>query len=116
MVLSKRKTDNKTQFIDASGEEFFKKETNNNVLTDQHIAKIIEMFDAKAEVEYVATNIDNARIAENDYSLSVSSDVEVKDTREKVDIVVLNREIAETVEKISALRRDIDAIVKEIEA
>lgn len=116
LVLSKRKTDNKTQFIDASGEEFFKKETNNNVLTDQHIAKIIEMFDAKAEVEYVATSIDNAQIAENDYNLSVSSYVEVKDTREKVDIVVLNREIAETVEKISALRRDIDAIVKEIEA
>lgn len=116
LVLSKRKTDNKTQFIDASGEEFFKKETNNNVLTDQHIAKIIEMFDAKAEVEYVATSIDNAQIAENDYNLSVSSYVEVKDTREKVDIVVLNREIAETVEKISALRSDIDAIVKEIEA
>lgn len=116
LVLSKRKTDNKTQFIDASGEEFFKKETNNNVLTDQHIAKIIEMFDAKAEVEYVATSIDNAQIAENDYNLSVSSYVEVEDTREKIDIVVLNREIAETVEKISALRRDIDAIVKEIEA
>lgn len=116
LVLSKRKTDNKTQFIDASGEEFFKKETNNNVLTDQHIAKIIEMFDAKAEVEYVATSIDNAQIAENDYNLSVSSYVEVEDTREKIDIVVLNREIAKTVEKISALRRDIDTIVKEIEA
>jgi type I restriction enzyme M protein len=31
-VLSKHKTENKTQFIDASGEDFFKKVTNNNVL------------------------------------------------------------------------------------
>lgn len=39
MVLSKHKTDTKIQFIDASGEEFYKKETNNNVLTEEHIEK-----------------------------------------------------------------------------
>lgn len=43
LVLSKHKIDTMTQFIDASGEEFFKKETNNNVLTDEHIAKIIDI-------------------------------------------------------------------------
>ena len=32
LVLSKSKTDNTTQFIDASSEDFFKKETNNNVM------------------------------------------------------------------------------------
>lgn len=116
LVLSKHKTDNKTQFIDASGEDFFKKETNNNVLTEQHIEKLIGLFDAKAEVDYVATSIDNAQIAENDYNLSVSLYVEVEDTREKVDIVVLNKEIEQTVERINVLRTEIDAIVKEIEA
>ena len=116
LVLSKHKTDNKTQFIDASGEDFFKKETNNNVLTDQHIEKLIGLFDAKTEVDYVATSIDNAQIAENEYNLSVSSYVEVEDTREKVDIVVLNKEIEQTVERINVLRTEIDAIVKEIEA
>ena len=116
LVLSKHKADNKTQFIDASGEDFFKKETNNNVLTDQHIEKLIGLFDAKAEVDFVATSIDNAQIAENDYNLSVSSYVEVEDTREKVDIVVLNKEIEQTVERINVLRTEIDAIVKEIEA
>ena len=40
-MLSKKKTDTKTQFIDASGEEFFKKVTNNNMLTEKHIDKII---------------------------------------------------------------------------
>lgn len=37
LVLSKHKTDTKIQFIDASGEEFYKKETNNNVLSQEHI-------------------------------------------------------------------------------
>lgn len=115
LVLSKSKTDTKTQFIDASGEDFFKKETNNNVLTDEHIEEIMQLFDSKDEKEYVATSIDNTAIAENDYNLSVSSYVEPEDTREVIDIKVLNTEIATTVSKIDKLRSDIDKIVKEIE-
>lgn len=115
LVLSKHKTDNHTQFIDASGEGFFKKATNNNILEDKHIDKIIEIFDKKQEVEYVAKSIDNRQIAENDYNLSVSSYVEAKDFREVIDITKLNTEITETVKKIDALRADIDAIIKEIE-
>ncbi|TXB62621.1 type I restriction-modification system subunit M, partial [Phaeodactylibacter luteus] len=116
LVLSKHKTDTTTQFIDATGEEFFKKQTNNNVLTDGHIKQIMGMFDTKEEVDHVATTIDNSKIAENDYNLSVSSYVEPKDTREQIDIDELNKEIAATVGKINVLRADIDAIVKEIEA
>jgi len=115
LVLSKHKPDTKTQFIDVSGEEFFKKATNNNVLMDEHIERIMEMFDSKEDVEYVAKSIDNAIIAANDYNLSVSSYVEARDTREKVDIVQLNAEIAITVEKINTLRSSIDAIIEEIE-
>lgn len=115
LVLSKRKPDTKTQFIDVSGEDFFKKATNNNVLNDEHIERIMEMFDNKEDIEHVAKSIDNATIAANDYNLSVSSYIETKDTREKVDIVQLNAEIATTVEKINALRSSIDAIINEIE-
>lgn len=116
LVLSKHKTENKTQFIDASGEAFFKKATNNNVLTDEHIATIMEIFDKKEDVEHVAVSIDNSKIAENDYNLSVSSYVVAKDHRVKVDITKLNEEIATTVEKINSLRADIDLIINEIEA
>ena len=116
LVLSKHKTENKTQFIDATGENFFKKVTNNNVLKDEHIDKIIEMFDNKEDVPHVATSINNTKIAENDYNLSVSSYVEAKDNREQINILELNKEVAKTVEKIDKLRADIDKIVNEIEA
>ena len=115
LVLSKHKPDTKTQFIDASGEDFFKKETNNNVLTDVHIAKIVALFEEKKDVAYVAASIDNTRIAENDYNLSVSTYVEAEDKREAIDIVKLNAEVAETVKRIDALRTDIDAIIGELE-
>lgn len=116
LVLAKNKQDAKTQFIDASGEDFFKKVTNNNILEDKHIDNIMEIFDRKEDIEYVARSIDNKLIADNDYNLSVSSYVEAKDKREQVDINKLNAEISETVSKINKLRADIDLIVKEIEA
>ena len=116
LILSKSKTENKTQFIDASGENFFKKVTNNNVITDKHIEKVMEIFDNKVDVEHVAKSIDNIKIAANDYNLSVSSYVEAKDNREKFDIVELNIEVSKTVEKIDALRADIAKIINEIEA
>ena len=41
--------------------------------------------------------------------------VEKEDTREKVDIVKLNAEIKEIVAREETLRREIDAIIAEIE-
>lgn len=115
LVLSKHKTEPKTQFIDASGEDFFKKETNNNVLLPEHIDRILDIFGNKEEVQYVATSVDNAQIAENDYNLSVSSYVEAEDKREIIDINKLNTEVTETVKRIDTLRADIDEIIKELE-
>ena len=113
LVLSKHKLDNTTQFIDASS--LFKKETNNNVLLDAHIERIIQVFDSKANVEHFAQSVPFEKVAANDYNLSVSSYVEAKDTREVVDIAQLNAELKITVAKIDKLRVDIDAIVAEID-
>ena len=113
LVLSKHKTDTTTQFIDASG--LFKKETNNNVLTDKHIEQIMQVFDNKEKVDHFAQSVDHDRIAAKDYNLSVSSYVEPKDTREVIDITKLNAELKTTVARIDELRKDIDVIVAEIE-
>ena len=113
LVLSKHKTDTTTQFIDASG--LFKKETNNNILTDAHIEQIMQVFDGKTDVEHFAKSVNFDAVAANDYNLSVSSYVEAKDTREVVDIAQLNAELKTAVARIDQLRKDIDAIVAEIE-
>ena len=54
-------------------------------------------------------------MAENDFNLSVSTYVEQEDTREQVDIVKLNAEIAEIVAREDVLRKEIDKIIAEIE-
>ena len=113
LVLSKHKTDTTTQFIDASG--LFKKETNNNVLLDTHIERIMQAFDSKANVAHFAQSVAYEKVAANGYNLSVSSYVEAKDNREIVDISTLNAEVKITVARIDQLRKEIDAIVAEIE-
>lgn len=114
LVLSKHKPDSTTQFIDASG--LFKKETNTNTLTDDHIDEIMGVFDRKENLAHFARSVPFEEIAANDYNLSVSSYVEAKDTREITDITALNAELKTTVAKIDRLRAEIDAIVAEIEA
>lgn len=50
-----------------------------------------------------------------DYNLSVSSDVEAEDTREKIDIIKLNAELKTIVAKIDLLCRGTDVIMTDIE-
>lgn len=116
LVISKNKKENTIQFIDASGEEFFDKATNNNVLMNEHIDQIMAIFDGKTDVEHVAQCIDISDIEKNEYNLSVSAYVEPKDTREAVDITKLNEELKTTIANITQLRTDIDTIVAEIES
>ncbi len=113
MVMKKGKTDNKTLFIDASEE--FVKVTNNNRLTDENIDNIVEIFANRKNKKHVSRLVPYKEIEENDYNLSVSTYVEAKDTREKVDIVKLNAEIKEIVAKENQLRKEIDKIIADIE-
>lgn len=109
IVLKKSKKDNATLFIDASGE--FIHEGNKNKLSDANIARILEAFVARKDDAHFARLVENGKIAENDYNISVSSYVEQPDTREEVDIEALNLRIAEIVARQNVVRTAIDAIV-----
>ena len=113
MVLKKSKKDNNILFIDASKECV--KVTNNNRLTDENIDNIVKIFTDRKDIDYVAKLVSNSEIEENDYNLSVSTYVEKEDTREKIDIVELNKQIEEIVAREQVLRDEINKIVKEIE-
>jgi type I restriction enzyme M protein len=113
MVMRKSKCENSTLFIDASRE--FAKVTNSNKLTQENIAKIIAAYTDRVNVEYFARLVPNSEITGQDYNLSVSSYVVQEDTREVIDIAALNAEIDRIVAREDVLRKEIDAIIKEIE-
>lgn len=113
MVMKKAKTDNKVLFIDASKE--CKKVTNNNKLTEENIAKIVDEVASREDVDYFARLVPYDEIKEQEYNLSVSTYVEQEDTREVIDIKELNTQIEQIVARENVLREEIDKIIKEIE-
>ena len=71
-----------------------------NRKTEKHFTALVKQED-----------IENAGI----YNLSVSTYVESENTREVIDIAVLNEQISQIVKHENTLRAKIDAIIAEIE-
>ncbi len=113
IVLKKSKRDNHILFIDASAE--FTRNGNKNVLAPSHQQKILDAYTARTDADHFARLVTNAAVAENSYNIAVSSYVQQPDTREQIDIVALNAQIADIVRRQSELRTQIDAIVADLE-
>ena len=114
MVMKRGKADSKILFIDATNECI--KVTNNNKLTGENIQKIVDVFSKREEIQHFSHLATYDEVVKNDYNLSVSTYVEVEDTREKIDIIKLNAEIDEIVKREDGLRAAIKEIITEIEA
>ena len=120
MVLKKSKVDNQTLFIDASKE--FIKSTNSNKLGDgtssnepDNIQNILNAYINRKTEKHFTALVKKEDIENADCNLSVSTYVESEDTREVIDIAVLNKQISEIVQRENKLRAEIDAIIAEIE-
>lgn len=115
MILKKNKQNNSILFVDASKD--FVKVTKNNRLSNENINRIVKAVESYEDEKYFSRLVPNQEVGnkENNYNLSVSTYVEMEDTREKIDINKLNEEIKEIVLREQALRDEIDKIISEIE-
>ena len=113
LVLKKSRTDSNILFINAEKE--FARFGNKNKLRNDDIAKILKSYTERKDIKYFSTVVSPETIKKNDYSLSIPTYVVAEDTREKIDITKLNKEISEIVKKQSELRKNIDAIVADLE-
>ena len=114
LVLKKNKTDNNILFVDASNE--FVRNTNKNKLSDENINNIISLLKNRTAVEnktYLATYDE---IKENDYNISVNSYLKTNNNDIAIDIKEINKKLAEIVPKQQQIRRELDEIIKELEA
>ena len=113
IVLKKSsKPDASVLFIDAS--KLFRKDGNKNVLLDEHQDKIMELFAARKDEQYLAKLVKNDDILENDCNLSVSSYVEQEDTREVINITEVNAKLETLVAEGNELNKKIESIIKEL--
>ena len=76
----------------------------------------MSLFEQRKDVEYLAKMVKNDDILANDANLSVSSYVEQEDTREKIDIALVNEKLRYLVDEANVLNQKIEDIIKELES
>lgn len=114
LVLKKNKTDNSVLFIDASEE--FVRNTNKNKLSDANIDNILSLLKNRVDVENKTILVSNEDIAENDYNISVNSYLKAIGEEVVIDIIELNKNIQEIVDKQDKVRKELDEIIRELES
>ena len=113
LVLKKNKSNNNILFVDASEECV--RNTNKNKLSEENINNIVNLLKDRKTVEnksYLATYDE---IKDNDYNISVNSYLKTNTEENMIDIVEVNKRLAEVVPKQEQIRKELEEIIKELE-
>lgn len=99
-------------FIDASRD--FTPAKSQNLLTAEHIEKIVESYEQRAEVEKYSHLASHAEIAENDYNLNIPRYVDTFEPEEEIDVAALQREILHIEAELDQVRDQMSGYLKEL--
>lgn len=90
LIFKKQKTDDSVLFIDASHE--FKSGKNQNNLTEENIAKIVETYRARMGIDKYAYLATLQEVKDNDYNLNIPRYVDTFEEEEEIDLVAVRAE------------------------
>jgi len=99
-------------FIDASRE--YQAAKTRNLLTEEHIMKIIATYRANKDVEKYAHIATFDEIKENDFNLNIPRYVDTFEEEEEIDIPAVQKEIHQLEGELVKVRVKMDAFLKEI--
>ena len=115
LVLKKcREADDNIVFIDASGDDHFVKEGNQNVLRDEDVECIVNTYRNRETIDkysYVATL---AEIAENDYNLNIPRYVDTFEEDELVDLNAVSDELKQIETDLQSTNETIAGLCAEL--
>ncbi len=97
-MLKKCKKFDDVLFINAS--EHFEKGKRQNFLLDEHIEKIIEMYQFRKEEERYSKCASMEEIEKNEYNLNISRYVSTAEPEEIIDIKQINKDLIKIEETI----------------
>jgi type I restriction enzyme M protein len=100
-------------FIDAS-REFADDKTQNRLREEIEVAKIIDAYRARKEVDKYAHVAKRKEIADNDFNLNIPRYVDTFEAEEVVDIVAVNKEIAGLESELVKIRAEMAGCLKEL--
>jgi type I restriction enzyme M protein len=115
LVIKKcREKDDDVLFIDASGDDHFIKNGNQNELRNSDVEKIISTYRAretKDKYSYAAT-LDE--IAENDYNLNIPRYVDTFKEEEPIDLDAVSENLKQLDKELEATNKEIETFCQEL--
>lgn len=94
MVLKKcREVDDNIVFIDASGDDHFVKEGNQNALRNEDVERIVNTYRNRETIDKYSYVASLTEIAENDYNLNIPRYVDTFEEEEAVDLDAVSTEL-----------------------
>ena len=113
LVLKKCKKPDDVLFINASGH--FDKGKRQNVLSDEHIEKIIDTYrERPASIERYARRVEMSEVEENDYNLNISRYVSTAEPEVEVDLSATHQELVEIERQIQKSTAKHNAFLQEL--
>lgn len=112
LIFKKNRERKDILFIDASGEEFYKKDKNQNTLINaDKILEVYEKYETVDKLSYVATMDE---IKENEYNLNIPRYVDTFEEEEIGDIDEIRSQMKATNERITQIEAEIETTLKEL--
>ncbi|MBY0545065.1 MAG: SAM-dependent methyltransferase, partial [Gammaproteobacteria bacterium] len=99
-------------FVDASRE--YTSGKNQNTLSDEHLAKVMDTYIARTEVAKYAHIADVAEIKENDFNLNIPRYVDTFEEEEEIDIAAVQVEIEQLEKELVEVRKQMAAMLKDL--
>ena len=115
LVLKKcREQDDNIVFIDASGDDHFIKEGNQNALRDVDVELIVTTYRNRESIEKYSSVVTLQEIEENDYNLNIPRYVDTFEEEEDVDLEQVSQEIQSIEQELSETNQTIQSFCKEL--
>lgn len=112
LIFRKKKADDKVLFIDASRE--FQAGKNHNELTDDNIAKVVDTYKKRKNVDKYAYLASLEEIQENDFNLNIPRYVDTFEEEEEIDLEAVLKERKELKKALAGLEKEMENYLKEL--
>jgi type I restriction enzyme M protein len=113
IILKKDRDNRDVLFIDASKE--FTKIRNQNVMNEEHIEKIIDVYKNREFMDKFAYVAEFDEIVENDYNLNIPRYVDTFEEPEPIDVVQVSKDIQEINKELDKNKKEFLGMVDELQ-
>lgn len=114
LIFKKNRTRRDVLFIDASGDGNFEKGKNQNILRDEDIKRIVDIYEARENVDKYSYVASFDEIKENDFNLNIPRYVDTFEEEELIDIDEVKKNIANIEAELAEVQAQMAKYLEEL--